>query len=145
MIKSRLLIAVLALTISSIASAQLPLPLGNVQFPPGTDVREELVCQPEFFNGGIQVIEELTVDLLYITSTNRQTETAYYTAKFKDNFLPNGSSYVLAPNSSIGNFAQYTIELKKVKQIQTGAFGFGSYVAIISSNGRQYIQKLVCD
>ncbi|MGZ3789489.1 MAG: hypothetical protein ACXVLQ_13250 [Bacteriovorax sp.] len=145
MIKSRLLMSLLALTLSSIASAHLPLPLGNVQFPPGTDVREELVCQPEFLNGGVQVMVELTVDLLYITSTNSPTETAYYTAKFKENFLPDGSSYVLAPKSSLGNFGQYTIELKKVKQIQTGAFGFGSYVATISSNGRQYIQKLVCD
>jgi len=86
MIKSILLVAMLALTISSLASAQLPLPLGNIQFPAGTDVREELVCQPEFLNGGVQVIEELTVDLLYITSTNHRTETAYYTAKFKEIF-----------------------------------------------------------
>ena len=132
------LFLVLALVASSIAFAK---PIAA----PGTDYREHLVCQPEYFNGGVQIIRELSVNLLYITAKHESTETRYYSVIFKDNFLPNGDSEILAKNSSVGNFGKYTIEFKKVSNIQSGQFEFGSFVATIKSGNQVYTQKLVCD
>jgi len=143
--KIKLVFSLIALSLSSFALADLPAPLGNFQLPPGNDIRELLVCQPEYFNGGEQIMTELTVNVMYITRTREKTKTAYYTAKFKNNFLPDGSSYILSPGSNVGNFGTFTIDFKNVQQVQTGIFGFGSYIATITKNGKQFTQKLVCD